>query len=147
MSESVELSSLDLRYESHRLRDDGREARVLASMALRGIERPLEGVDPPQARFLLNGFKRCRCAKKLGIGSVPYVSLGPEEDRRRGEGYLVPERNVADGSSPNSWRYSALKRLRCQKPQRGTTSLIWSGPLVFWLRRSFRAPFNRRTRR
>lgn len=79
MNESVELSSLDLRYESHRLRDDAREARVLASMALRGIEKPLEGVDPPQARFLLNGFKRYRCAKTLGIGSVPYVSLGPEE--------------------------------------------------------------------
>ena len=33
----------------------------------------------PQARFLLNGFKRCRCAKKLGIDCVPYVSLGEEE--------------------------------------------------------------------
>jgi hypothetical protein len=79
VSESVEWSSLDLRYEGHRLRDDARETRLLASIALRGIERPLEGVDPPQGRFLLNGFKRYRCAKKLGIASVPYVSLGPEE--------------------------------------------------------------------
>jgi hypothetical protein len=79
MSESIELSTLDLRYEGHRLRDDAREVRLLASIAQRGIEDPLEGVDPPQARFLLNGFKRCRCAKKLGIECVPYVSLGQEE--------------------------------------------------------------------
>ena len=79
MSENVELSSLDLRYENHRRRDDGREARLLASIAQRGIETALEGVDPPQGRFLLNGFKRYRCARKLSIGSVPYVSLGPEE--------------------------------------------------------------------
>ncbi len=79
MSEFVELSSFDLRYESHRLRDDGREARVLASMAQRGIEKPLEGVDTPQARFLLNGFKRHRSAEKLGIACVPYVSLGSDE--------------------------------------------------------------------
>jgi len=79
MSESVELSSFDLRYEGHRLRDDGRETRMLASIAQRGIETALEGVDPPQGRFLLNGFKRYRCAKKLRIASAPYVSLGPEE--------------------------------------------------------------------
>jgi hypothetical protein len=79
MRENVELSSLDLRYEGHRLRDDAREARVLASIVQRGIEEPLEGVDTCEARFLLNGFKRCRSAKKLGLDCVPYVSLGQEE--------------------------------------------------------------------
>jgi hypothetical protein len=79
MSENVERSSLDLRYEGHRLRDDAREARLLASIAERGIEEPLEGVDTPTGRYLLNGFKRCRCAAKLGIQCVPYVSLGEEE--------------------------------------------------------------------
>ncbi len=79
MSESVELSSLDLRYQGHRLRDDAREARLLASIAERGIEDPLEGVDTPDGRFLLNGFKRYRCAKKLDIQSVPYQSLAEEE--------------------------------------------------------------------
>lgn len=79
MSESVELSSFDLRYQSHRLRDVGREARLLASIAERGIEDPLEGVDTPLGRFLLNGFKRYRCAQKLGIHSVPYQSLAEEE--------------------------------------------------------------------
>jgi hypothetical protein len=79
MSENVELSTLDLRYEGHRLRDDAREARLLASIAERGIEEPLEGVDTSEARFLLNGFKRYRSAKKLGIACVPYVLLGEEE--------------------------------------------------------------------
>ncbi len=79
VSQSVELSSLDQRYEGHRLRDDAREARLLASIAYSGIETPLQGVDTPQGRFLLDGFKRYRCAKKLLIASVPYVSLGPEE--------------------------------------------------------------------
>ena len=79
MSEIVELSSLDLRYEGHRLRDPAGEARLLTSIRERGIERPLQGVDPPARRLLLNGFKRCRAAKKLGIATVPYVSLGEEE--------------------------------------------------------------------
>lgn len=79
MSENVELSTLNLRYEGYRLRDDAREARLLASMAERGIEEPLEGVDTPNDRFLLDGFKRRRCAEKLGLHCVPYVSLGEEE--------------------------------------------------------------------
>lgn len=79
MREIVELSSLDLRYEGHRLRDEAREARLLASIAERGIEEPLSGVDTPAARFLLDGFKRCRSAKKLSMACVPYVSLGEEE--------------------------------------------------------------------
>jgi len=79
LNESVELSSLNLRYETYRLRDDAREARLLASIAERGIEEPLEGVDTPNDRFLLDGFKRRRCAEKLGLHCVPYVSLGEEE--------------------------------------------------------------------
>ncbi len=79
MSESVERSTLDLRYEGHRVRDDAAEARLRASIAERGIQEPLEGVDTPRERILLNGFKRYRCATKLGIECVPYVSLGEEE--------------------------------------------------------------------
>ena len=79
MSQLVELSSLDLRDEGYRLRDDAREGRVMVSVAERGIEHPLEGVDTPAARLLLNGFKRVRSARKLGLDSVPYVSLGEEE--------------------------------------------------------------------
>lgn len=79
MNENVELTSFNLRYEGHRIRDDAAEARLMASIARRGIDEPLKGVDTPQDRFLLKGFKRYRCARKLSIGRVPYVSLGEEE--------------------------------------------------------------------
>lgn len=109
MAIHVELTTLDLRFQDYRMRDDAREARLLASIAQRGIEEPLEGVDlradevtpsptqdaamaeadlpratkptqsTQQRRVLLNGFQRYRCAKKLQIHCVPYVSLGHDE--------------------------------------------------------------------
>jgi hypothetical protein len=79
MAQDVELSSFDLRYESYRIKNGVHEARLLASIAQRGVEEPLEGVDAGEQRILLNGFKRYRCARKLGIGHVPYVSLGNDE--------------------------------------------------------------------
>lgn len=79
MCETIERSSLDLRYEGYRLRNDAAEARLLASIAERGIEEPLGGVDTPQGRLLLDGFRRNRCAAKLGIECVPYVSWGDGE--------------------------------------------------------------------
>jgi predicted transcriptional regulator len=79
MGREVELSTLDLRYESYRMRNPALEARLLASIAQRGIEEPLEGVDRAERGVLLNGFKRYRCARKLGIGMAPYASLGEDE--------------------------------------------------------------------
>jgi len=79
VSKNVERSTLDLRYEDHRLRDDVGEARLLASIAELGIEEPLQGVDTEDGRFLLDGFKRYRCCSKLGIDCVPYASLGQQE--------------------------------------------------------------------
>ena len=74
----MEISTLDLRYERYRMRQGAHEARLLASIAACGIEEPLEGVDIGEDKVLLNGFKRYRCAKKLRIGVVPYVSLGSD---------------------------------------------------------------------
>jgi hypothetical protein len=51
----------------------------LGSIAQRGIEEPLEGVEVQGARILLNGFKRYRCARKLKLGAVPYASLAEDE--------------------------------------------------------------------
>jgi len=79
MSETVERSSLDLRFESYRLRNNAAEARLLASIAERGIEEPLGGVDTSRGRLLLDGFRRNRCAAKLGIQCVPYVCWGEGE--------------------------------------------------------------------
>jgi hypothetical protein len=92
MHENVERDTLDLRYQDYRMRDDDREARLLAAIAQRGIEEPLEGVDTDAGRVLLNGFKRCRCAEKLHLNVVPYVSLAGEE----AEGILQFMRTPAD---------------------------------------------------
>jgi len=78
MGHEVELSALDLRYESYRMKNPAQEARLLASIARRGIEEPLEGVDQADQSILLNGFKRYRCALKLGIGMAPYAPLGED---------------------------------------------------------------------
>jgi len=79
MTRSVELAALDLRYESYRMRNPAAEARLLPSIAERGIEQPLEGVEATGVSILLNGFKRYRCASKLGIRMAPYASLGEDE--------------------------------------------------------------------
>lgn len=52
---------------------------MLASIAEQGIRDPLEGVDSNGERILLNGFKRYRCARKLGLQTLPYASLGGDE--------------------------------------------------------------------
>jgi hypothetical protein len=75
----VEISLLDLRYESCRMKQAALEERLLGSIAQRGVEEPLEGVDVGERSVLLNGFKRYRCARKLRMGAVPYVSLGRDE--------------------------------------------------------------------
>lgn len=79
MVKEVEISKLDLRYESYRLRQRAAEARLLDSIAERGITEPLEGVVHGDGPVLLNGFKRCRCARKLGLVSVPFRSFGEDE--------------------------------------------------------------------
>jgi hypothetical protein len=43
--EQIEISSLDLRYESYRMRHEGAEKALLCSISDYGIRDPLEGVD------------------------------------------------------------------------------------------------------
>ena len=75
----IELSSLDLRYEKYRMKHRTGEARLLASIIERGIDEPLEGVDVDGRHILLNGFKRCRCARKAGLNIIPYLALAEDE--------------------------------------------------------------------
>jgi len=75
----IELSQLDLRYEGHRLRERGREGRLLASIAREGIREPLAGVVVDTVWVLLDGFKRYRCARQLHVERVPFVRLGQDE--------------------------------------------------------------------
>jgi hypothetical protein len=79
MVEQVEISSIDKRYEGHRIRSAGAEKSLLLSIAAHGIREPLAGVGNGGERILLDGFKRFRCAKKLHIGIVPYLSLADDE--------------------------------------------------------------------
>jgi len=79
MANQIELASLDLRYESFRLKAPALEERLLSSILQRGIEEPLEGVESNETKVLLNGFKRYRCARKLRLATVPYSSLGRDE--------------------------------------------------------------------
>lgn len=79
MSQDVEMTSFDLRYESCRMKHAGAEKALLGSIVEHGIRDPLQGVDTGEVRILLNGFKRYRCARKLGVSMVPYVSLGSDE--------------------------------------------------------------------
>jgi len=79
MRAEVEIDSLDLRYQGYRMKNSGLEGRLLASIAQRGIEEALEGVDLQAGPVLLNGFKRYRCARRLGLSTVPYACLGQDE--------------------------------------------------------------------
>jgi hypothetical protein len=79
MAEEVEISSLDLRYEGFRMRSPGAERALFMSIMEKGIRDPLRGVDTKEARILLDGFKRLRCARRLGIGTAPYASIGSDE--------------------------------------------------------------------
>ena len=79
MAEQVEISSLDLRYEGFRMKSPGAEKALLMSILEKGIRDPLQGVDTKDARILLDGFKRLRCAKRLGIGTASYASIGADE--------------------------------------------------------------------
>jgi len=78
MAEQVEILSLDLRFESYRLKNKSAERVLLASILENGIRDPLQGANVNNLRILLNGFKRYRCAKKLSIGIVPYCSLAED---------------------------------------------------------------------
>lgn len=78
MSQSLERTDLDLRYESYRLKNRSAERTLLADIVQSGIREPLEGVQIEGVEVLLNGFKRYRIAKTLGLETVPYTRLGHE---------------------------------------------------------------------
>jgi hypothetical protein len=75
----LEVSQLDLRYQGYRLQQPRLEEQLLASIAQRGIQEPLQGIRSGPAAILLNGFKRARCAGKLHLQTVPFASWGTDE--------------------------------------------------------------------
>ena len=72
----VNISDFDLRYESYRIKNQKIEDALLLSILETGIRDPLRGVEGEKSKILLDGFKRLRCAKKLNIEILPYISIG-----------------------------------------------------------------------
>lgn len=70
---TMELAAIDLRYEHTRQRDEAAERRLMASIMEQDIQEPLSVAYCTQTKayVLLDGFKRYRCARKLGMGMVP----------------------------------------------------------------------------
>ncbi len=78
----VEISQIDRRYESYRLKDKLREKLLLSSLLEKGVLQPVSGVRKSEKCFiLLDGFKRLRCAIKLKISVLPVESIGETENR------------------------------------------------------------------
>lgn len=80
MKIEVETAKLNRKHEKHRQKSASREKALLVSLMERGIDEPLQGVLLPSGdAILLDGFKRLRSAIKLGMGMVPFVSVGEDE--------------------------------------------------------------------
>jgi hypothetical protein len=79
MLPEAEILSFDLRFEGCRLRNKAVERELIASIMENGIREPLQVVEKEGVRIILNGFKRYRCAVRLGIGIVPYSILSGDE--------------------------------------------------------------------
>lgn len=77
---SVEICQMDRRWEDLRLKDRYAEKILLHSILEQGIREPLQCVSKAEGRvILLDGFKRLRCALRLGIKRVPVEILAQGE--------------------------------------------------------------------
>lgn len=80
MKSEIELASVNRKHEKNRQKSSSREKQLSISIMEHGIEEPLLGVRTNSDEIiLLDGFKRLRCALKLGIGFAPFRSLGENE--------------------------------------------------------------------
>lgn len=79
MISTVEVNQIDVRYAHLRLQDSRREKLLQSSILEQGILDPLYVVGGGHSSVLLDGFKRYRCASKLGLSGVPVVTLDDSE--------------------------------------------------------------------
>lgn len=62
------------------MKSPARERQLLSSIIEIGITDPLSGVQNALGEsILLDGFKRLRCARKIGLQTIPFLSLGDDE--------------------------------------------------------------------
>ena len=75
---TIELNSVDLRFEHTRHKDADIERRLLSSIMQQDILDPLQisVCKATQRPVLLDGFKRYRCARKLNINIIPVHCIG-----------------------------------------------------------------------
>ncbi len=78
MTTIIEHNQIDLRYEKYRLKNRDAQRRLFVSIESNGIQVPLEVIKEQQdsVYILLDGFKRYRCAAKLGIHQIPVTCIG-----------------------------------------------------------------------
>lgn len=74
----MEISQIDLKYSGYRLRNAKAEQELLVSISEIGIQNPVYGIETPRF-ILIDGFKRLRCANKLGIRIVPCIGGSSDE--------------------------------------------------------------------
>lgn len=81
MQEIVEHNQVDLRYQNFRVQNPTIEKRLLVSIEDNGIQVPLEVFkeEGNSTAVLLDGFKRYRCASRLGIHQLPVTVIGTSE--------------------------------------------------------------------
>jgi predicted transcriptional regulator len=106
MMETIELNRLDLRLEHTRTRKNAVEQVLLQSIAQSGILDPLHvaGGADEQEYILLDGFKRYRCARKLGIGMAPAECIAGD----LASGILTMIRRSDGGSGITTLEQAAL---------------------------------------
>jgi len=66
----LEFHQLDRRYEGLRVRQPGRERRLLASLADHGQQTPIVVVGGGSGYVVVDGYKRVRCLKRLQCDGV-----------------------------------------------------------------------------
>ena len=76
-SKQIEIIEIDRKYESYRIQSGSREKILFGSIAERGIDEAVSGVSSIETGkyILLDGFKRLRCAIKLGHRQITFTSL------------------------------------------------------------------------
>ncbi len=78
-AKTAEIHQFNLHFEGYRIRNKLQEKEVQESVRLNGILEPLEVILKADQLYLLNGFKRFRAAKKLGLQIIPWVQIGEDE--------------------------------------------------------------------
>jgi hypothetical protein len=81
LSNNIEIIQIDRKYEGFRVQSPSREKILLGSIAEIGITDAICGVISKDKKkyILLDGFKRLRCAIKLGQTQILFTNIGEDE--------------------------------------------------------------------